>query len=139
MNDSKEDKVNAIIIATKDDAYRAPELFGVTEANVTKLLGQREILVEEIERLRGLLVGTVGKRNRRRLGSIEREHADLGDVMPIDSWHEDDGPALWWGFPVAEPPYCGTPLDDDFPDYLTHWTRLPEPPLVPFGLLGADR
>jgi hypothetical protein len=30
--------------------------------------------------------------------------------------------ALWWRFPIAEPPYSGTPLDDDFPDYVTHWT-----------------
>lgn len=77
MSDSKEDRVNAIIIATKDDAYKAPELFRATEANVTKLLDQRAVLVDEIERLRSLLVGTVGKRNRRRLSSIEREILDL--------------------------------------------------------------
>ena len=38
-------------------------------------------------------------------------------------WHEDIGPVLWWDFPVEEPPYCGTPLDDDFPKYKTHFTE----------------
>jgi hypothetical protein len=46
---------------------------------------------------------------------------------PIVAWHEDIGPALWWAFPIAEAPYCGSPLDEDFPDYLTHWTPLPSP------------
>lgn len=41
-----------------------------------------------------------------------------------EKWHEDIGPVLWWNFPVEEPPYCGTPLDDDFPKYKTHFTEL---------------
>ena len=41
-----------------------------------------------------------------------------------EKWHEDIGPVLWWDFPVEEPPYCGTPLDDDFPRYKTHFTEL---------------
>ncbi|MFB5403342.1 hypothetical protein ACE40D_09710 [Enterococcus avium] len=41
-----------------------------------------------------------------------------------EKWHEDIGPVLWWDFPVEEPPYCGTPLDDDFPKYKTHLTEL---------------
>ncbi|MFI3619810.1 hypothetical protein [Enterococcus avium] len=41
-----------------------------------------------------------------------------------EKWHEDIGPVLWWDFPVDEPPYCGTPLDDDFPKYKTHFTEL---------------
>jgi hypothetical protein len=39
-------------------------------------------------------------------------------------WDEDLGDCLWWDFPVEEPPYCGTPLDDDFPRYKTHFTEL---------------
>lgn len=39
-------------------------------------------------------------------------------------WDEDLGDYLWWDFPVEEPPYCGTPLDDDFPKYKTHFTEL---------------
>lgn len=45
----------------------------------------------------------------------------------IDEWHEDYGPVLWWSFPIEEPPYCGTPLDTDWPEYHTHWTPIVEP------------
>ncbi|WP_270792162.1 hypothetical protein [Enterococcus avium] len=41
-----------------------------------------------------------------------------------EKWHEGIGPVLWWDFPVEEPPYCGTPLDDDFPKYKRHFTEL---------------
>ena len=44
-----------------------------------------------------------------------------------EKWHEDIGPVLWWDFPVEEPPYCGTPLDDDFPNYKTHFTMIDMP------------
>ena len=59
---------------------------------------------------------------------------------PLAEWHEDIGPVLWWRFPIEEPPYVGTPLDDDFPaigtatggweHHATHWTKLliPEAP-----------
>jgi hypothetical protein len=40
-------------------------------------------------------------------------------------WHEDYGPVLWWTAPVEEAPYCGTPLDTDWPDYHQWWTPLP--------------
>lgn len=42
-------------------------------------------------------------------------------------WDEEDGDVLWWKFPVTEPPYVGSPLDDDFPEYVTHFTHLPVP------------
>lgn len=48
---------------------------------------------------------------------------------PLADWSEELGPVLWWRFPVREPPYVGTPLDDDFPDYATHWTPCPTPSL----------
>lgn len=41
-----------------------------------------------------------------------------------DDWDEGDGPVLWWRFPVCEPPYVGDPRDDDFPEYVTHWTPI---------------
>lgn len=56
---------------------------------------------------------------------LEDTVANLYTPRPRETWDEDDGPALWWMFPVSEPPYAGTPLDDDFPDYVTHWTPLP--------------
>ncbi len=48
-------------------------------------------------------------------------------AIPLSDWHEDIGAALWWRFPVEEPPYCGSPVCDDWPGYHTHWT----PILVP--------
>ena len=44
-----------------------------------------------------------------------------------EHWDEDTGDVLWWNFPVEEPPYCGTPLDDDFPKYKTHFTTIDMP------------
>jgi hypothetical protein len=61
---------------------------------------------------------------------MRRELNDYSDVRierERDAWHEEDGPVLWWKFPVVEPPYAGTPLDDDFPEYVTHWTRVQTP------------
>lgn len=45
---------------------------------------------------------------------------------PMAGYHEDHGAVLWWRFPVEEPPYVGTPLDDDWPgdDMFTHWTPI---------------
>ena len=67
----------------------------------------------------------------------------------LAEWHEDDGPVLWWKFPLSEPPYVGSPLDTGFPvevtirdsvrgytytqhfggwpGYHTHWTPIPTP------------
>jgi len=53
-------------------------------------------------------------------------------ARPLDDWHEDIGPVLWWFFPVSEAPWVGTPNDDDFlHDYYTHWTPLPVLPVQP--------
>ncbi|WP_438498587.1 hypothetical protein [Paenibacillus sp. IHBB 3054] len=45
-------------------------------------------------------------------------------ARPINEWYEELSDVLWWKFPIEEPPYCGTPLDADWPDYCTHWTPL---------------
>lgn len=49
---------------------------------------------------------------------------DARRLRHIDDWHADDGPALWWTWPVREPPYVGTPLDDDWPGGHRYWTPL---------------
>ena len=52
-------------------------------------------------------------------------------AQPLDTWHEDMGPVVWWRFPITEEPYVGTPLDDTWTDdYYTHWTplQLPQEP-----------
>lgn len=46
------------------------------------------------------------------------------DAMPAKDWTEMEGNVLWWKFPVTEPPHVGSPLDDDWPGYHTHWTRI---------------
>lgn len=48
-------------------------------------------------------------------------------VIPLSEWHEEDGNVLWWKFPVDEPPYVGTPLDNNWPGYHTHFTFLQIP------------
>jgi hypothetical protein len=45
----------------------------------------------------------------------------------LDEWTEETGAVLWWRFPVVEPPYVGSPLDDDWPGHHTHWTEIPIP------------
>ena len=52
------------------------------------------------------------------------------EPRPLDDWGEDYGDALWWKFPIEEPPYVGSPLDVNWPDYHTHWTPIlvPQPP-----------
>jgi hypothetical protein len=54
--------------------------------------------------------------------------ASAAVALPLSEWHEDIGPALWWFFPMTEPPYVGGPTDSDWPGYHTHWTPLPDVP-----------
>lgn len=48
-------------------------------------------------------------------------------LRTLDEWHEDEGPALWWNLESGEPPYCGTPLDEEFPynGWFVAWCPLP--------------
>jgi hypothetical protein len=57
-------------------------------------------------------------------GRAESSAAPATVARPISEWHEDRGSALWWRFPVEEPPYSGSPLDSDWPGYHTHWTPI---------------
>lgn len=43
---------------------------------------------------------------------------------PLEEWTEEDGPVLWWSFPVVEEPYVGSPLCSDWPGGLTHFTPI---------------
>ena len=51
-------------------------------------------------------------------------------ARPLEEWGEDYGDVLWWKFPIEEPPYVGSPLDEKWPAYHTHWTpvAMPQPP-----------
>lgn len=61
--------------------------------------------------------------------NLQNELYDLRNPVPRSEYHEDDGPVLWWRFPIVEPPYCGRPDDNDWPesDDYTHWTPIPIP------------
>lgn len=76
-----------------------------------------------------------------------------GVPRPLAEWHEDMGDCLWWKFPITEPPYVGSPLDNGsvgtltasglgfeegdqvalklggWPGYHTHFTRITMPKL----------
>jgi hypothetical protein len=39
------------------------------------------------------------------------KYNELLHARPLEEWHEDMGPKLWWKFPIEEPPYVGSPLD----------------------------
>lgn len=65
--------------------------------------------------------------------SAERDRHTL---RPIDDWHEDIGPAIWFriedGQVLGEPPYIGNMLDEDWPEhtdgesYYNAWIPLPD-------------
>lgn len=67
-----------------------------------------------------------------RLDRMQQAFIDARVTRPLSEWHDDDGAALWWRFPIVEPPYVGTPGDSDWPGYHTHWTAVVEP-FEPFG------
>ena len=63
-------------------------------------------------------------------GMIAERCAKQDAEMPclLADWHEDDGAVVWWKLPVDEPAWIGTPLDDGWPGYHTHWTPHPKLP-----------
>ena len=61
------------------------------------------------------------------LGPFVEPQAEKVEARLAEHWNEDMGDVLWWNLPVEEPPYCGTPLDEDFPKYKTHFTTIDMP------------
>jgi len=61
--------------------------------------------------------------------ALERQKK-IETLRTLDEWHEDYGDVLWWELPVSESPYCGTPLDSNWPGYYTHWSELPANEIV---------
>lgn len=62
------------------------------------------------------------------VGSLYLHPPGQQTARPLADWHEDDGAVVWWWFLVDEPAWIGTPLDDDWPGYHTHWTPHPKLP-----------
>ena len=67
---------------------------------------------------------------------VEAPPASAVPVRTLAQYHEDFGVVTWWRFPVDEPAWIGTPNDDDWPGYHTHWTPHPA---VPAMLAAAER
>lgn len=64
---------------------------------------------------------------KRRKKALQERTSVLRDELvarPLRVWHEENGIALWWAYPIQEAPYVGRPDDEDFPTYCTHWTPL---------------
>lgn len=72
------------------------------------------------------------------------EHAALLLAPPRarlrSEWTPEIGDALWWHFPIDEPPYVGSPLSSDWPEgeghllhdgYYSHWTPIVIPTTPP--------
>ena len=59
-------------------------------------------------------------------------------ARPLEEWGEDYGDVLWWKFPIEEPPYVGSPLDEKWPAYHTHWAPIILPPTAERRLIMAD-
>lgn len=68
------------------------------------------------------------ERNVVTLTEIGRQASELNK---LDDWGEDDSICLWWKFPIEEEPYVGSPLDVNFPNDVTHFTRIiiPDEPI----------
>lgn len=95
------------------------------------ILTVREGVAEAIATSRAPLTATLAAR----VAELEAENARLTQAVPVAEWHEDDGPAMWWDSEIGEPPYVGTPLDDDFPIFATHFTRIGNPIFPPAATL----
>lgn len=76
----------------------------------------------------------VKERYAENLGKVEKFATQVIEWKPIEEWHEDIGSSFWAVFPVCEPYYAGSPLDDDWPDYHTHFI-----PMSVFNHLIDDR
>ena len=61
------------------------------------------------------------------LEQIDEPQAEKVEARLAEHWNEDMGDVIWWNFPVEEPPYCGTPLDEHFPKYKTHFSMIDMP------------
>jgi hypothetical protein len=64
--------------------------------------------------------------------------AGVVEARPLSEWCEDFGPVTWWKLPVEEAAWIGTPNDDDWPGYHTHWTAHPVVPALA-ALQGVGR
>jgi hypothetical protein len=70
--------------------------------------------------------------------AVQKYDARRWQLRPIDEWHEDFGPVMWVQVPTEEAPWCGTPLDSDWPGYHQWWCALPEQFFLSMDRLASD-
>jgi len=111
-------ELKTVVIQTTNDGGRSLE--DVQKARKRARKRKASALRKKIEKLNDELAV---------LEMVLNNEDDEGYVEPIpkSDWKDLYGAVLWWRFPIIEPPYVGTPLDDDFPEHVTHFTRLQVP------------
>jgi len=61
------------------------------------------------------------------LAELREWKQKLTTPRPISEWHEDMGAVLSWSREHGEPPFCGWPTEDEWPDLAGHFTPCPNP------------
>jgi len=107
----------SLVAAARDATNYEPD-----RATVADHLTAERFVKESVANLRASIAAEIDR--ARAEGRGESTAATATVARPISEWHEDRGSALWWRFPVEEPPYSGSPLDSDWPGYHTHWTPI---------------
>lgn len=109
--------IASLVAAARDATNYEPD-----RTTAAKHLAAERLVKESIANLRTAIAAEIER--ARAEGWAESPAAPATVARPISEWHEDRGSALWWRFPVEEPPYSGSPLDSDWPGYHTHWTPI---------------
>lgn len=113
--------------ATQEDASDCSSNLD-SEARAKNALATLPVTVEQMASIPPDVLSWVSAHPEAAKGLAGGERAAVSVVpRPLDDWHEDIGPVLWWFFPIQEPPWAGTPLDSDWANYYTHFTPCPMP------------
>lgn len=109
------------------DIYKSD--YGTAQIKNAELESEVERLLGDMRRWKTLCLERDGRIAKilAELEQVKAEFARHRTFKSLEEWHEDHGAVLWWNLPIVEPPYVGTPLDSDWPDYHTHWTPLIDP------------
>lgn len=109
------------------------EFFSIV-ANGTKNVSEEPTYAQQLN-LAVFRAEEMGKHVLAKDAEIVRLTADLAKytvLHPAADWHEGIGDAVWYRYPITEPPSVGSPLVVGWPeDYYTHWTYLPYNPEPP--------
>lgn len=114
------------VVRDADYSYVAGAEHAPAAAAIVRAVNDLPVHITEITTLREqlyaktLLAANLGQI----VTELKKTIASFQKPRPRAEYHEDHGEVLWWKLPVVEAPYVGREDDDDFPDYVTHWTPL---------------